>query len=298
MVQDMSLEETFDKLGLTKYESQAYYYIIQNGPVEAAEITRDTNIPNGKIYETLNKLENNGFIEIQQSRPKKYLSRNINIAIEEFLEQKKEDFELEFKKLETLGNQAIKEFEQIHINKEPKKEEIFWRTAFGTEIHDVYFTTIKETKHSILYFLPHSMHDRSFSPESLHKHINEKNSSATEEKDFISKLLTLKEDKSIKILFAGKEECPYFKEIFKDVIENKTSIKVKGLREDIITAPMLLVDDNITIMDIVDPLDNHSTIGITKIWDRRLNNNLKEKISVLWQKAEEYKNVFQFKTDH
>ena len=109
----MSLEESLDKLGLTKYESNAYYYIIKNGPVEAGEITSETNIPNGKIYETLNKLESYGFIEIQHSRPKKYQSRNINIAIEEYLERKKQLLDTEFKKLESLGTKVIKEYEQI-----------------------------------------------------------------------------------------------------------------------------------------------------------------------------------------
>ena len=45
-------------------------------------------------------------------------------------------------------------------------------------------------------------------------------------------------------------------------------------------------------MDIVDPLDSHTTIGITKIWDRRLNSNLKKKIQVLWNQASKYRAVF------
>ena len=94
----MSLQQTLDQLGLTKYESQAYHYILTNGAVEAGEISKNEKIPNGKIYETLNNLEEYGFIEIQYSRPKKYRSRNINIAIEEFLGRKRELLDIEFKK--------------------------------------------------------------------------------------------------------------------------------------------------------------------------------------------------------
>ncbi len=290
-----SIEETLDKLGLTKYESLAYSYILQNGSVEAGEITKDTNIPNGKIYETLNRLERYGFIEIQESRPKKYHSKNINIAIEEYLDQKKLSLENEFKKLEDLGTQAIKEFEQIHLNQPNKKEEIFWRTAFGPEIHDLYYSTIKEAKHSVLYFLPHSIHDRQLGSITSKKHRHERNGEEGEEKNFISKLLDQSSDvKTIQILFAGQKECPYFKELFGKVVHQSSAIEVKAIQQDIVTPPIMLVDDVITIMDIVDPLDNHSTIGITKIWDRRLNSNLKEKIQILWKQASNYRSIFPF----
>ena len=289
----MSLQQILDQIGLTKYESQAYYYVLSNGAVEAGEISKNENIPYGKIYETLNKLEKYGFIEIQQSRPKKYRSRNINIAIEEYLSQKKQSLESEFKKLENLGAQAIKEFEQIHLNQSNKKEEIFWRTAFGSEIHDLYFTTLKEAKHSILYFLPHSFHDRQLGKDPYKKHRHKQSDQEKQEKDFISKLFTLGgKEKTIQILFAGEKECPFFKELFGIVIDGNYDIEVKAIQQDIVTPPLLLVDDVITIMDIVDPLDNHTTIGITKIWDGRLNANLKEKISLLWDQASKYKAVF------
>ena len=289
----MSLEELLDKLGLTKYESNAYYYIIKNGSAEAGEITRDANIPNGKIYETLNKLESYGFIEIQHSRPKKYQSRNINIAIEEYLERKKQLLETEFKELESLGTKVIKEYEQIQLDDTPKKEEIFWRTAFGSEIHDLYYNTIKEAKHSILYFLPHSIHDKLLEGEAVRKHRHQNKADRSQEKEFMTKLFNQAgKDKSIKVLFAGQQECPFFKELFKVGIEEKTDIEVRAIQQAIITPPILLIDNIITIMDIVDPLDNHSTIGITKIWDRRLNENLKEKIDMLWRKSKAYKKIF------
>lgn len=288
-----SIEETLDKLGLTKYESLAYTYILQNGSVEAAEITKDTNIPNGKIYETLNKLERYGFIEIQESRPKRYHSRNINIAIEDYLDQKKQSLESEFKKLEVLGTQAIQEFEQLHMNNPTKKEEVFWRTAFGPEIHDLYLTTMREAKNSIIYFLPHSVHDRHLGHDDHKKHRHERGAEINQEKEFITKLFSLGTmDKTIQILFAGQQECPFFKELFGAIIGKDSDIEVKAIQQDIVTPPLLLVDDAITIMDIVDPLDSHTTIGITKIWDRRLNSNLKEKLQILWKRASNYRTVF------
>ena len=289
----MSLEESLDKLGLTKYEAQAFTYIVQNGSVEAGEITGDTNIPNGKIYETLNKLEFYGFIEIQQSRPKRYRSRNINIAIEEYLERKKELLDLEFKKLEDLGTKAIQQFEQIHLEESPKKEEIFWRTAFGPEINELYYTSMKEAKHSILYFIPHSIHDRSMSKLTFKSHAHENKDEFNQEKDLIAQLLSQgQKDKITRILFAGEYECPFFKDLFSLLLDKEPAIEIRALQQDIITPPIILIDDIITIMDIVDPIDNHTTMGITKIWDSRLNKKLKEKIETLWEQGLAYRKVF------
>ena len=289
----MSFTEVLDKIGLTKYESEAFNYIILNGPVEAGEISKSGNIPYGKIYETLNKLEKYGFIEIQNSRPKKYFSRNINIAIEEYLEKKKEGLEQEMRNFENLGNKLLIEYEQLHQNKKNQKEEIFYRTAFGSEINDLYLSSLKEAKQSIFYFMPHSIHDTNLNALDKTKHSHQKKVDLSQERDIINKFLNLdKKGINVKILYTGEYECPFFKSLFSELLTNDSTIEFKASKENIITPPLLLIDDAITMMDIIDPLDNHTAIGLTKIWDRRLHKNLKDKIDILWKKSRDYKTVF------
>lgn len=289
----MSFTEVLDKIGLTKYESEAFNFIILHGPVEAGEISRSGNIPYGKIYETLNKLEKYGFIEIQNSRPKRYFSRNINVAIEEYLAKKKEHLEEEMRNFEDLGNKLLIEYEQLHQEKRTQKEEIFYRTAFGSEINDLYLSTLKEVKKSVLYFMPHSIHDQNLISLDKTKHSHQQKIDLSQERDIINKFLSLdKKGISVKILYTGEYECPFFKSLFSELLDNKSSIEFRASKENIITPPLLLIDDAITMMDVIDPLDNHTAIGLTKIWDRRLQQNLKDKIDILWRKSMDYKTVF------
>lgn len=289
----MSFTEILDKIGLTKYESEAFNFIILHGPVEAGEISRSGNIPYGKIYETLNKLEKYGFIEIQNSRPKKYFSRNINVAIEEYLAKKKEFLEKEMHNFEELGSKLLTEYEQLHLEKKIPKEEIFYRTAFGSEINELYLSSLKEAKHSIFYFMPHSIHDRNLNSLDKTKHSHQKKVDLSQERDIINKFLNLdKKGISVKILYTGEYECPFFKSLFSELLTKDSTIEFKASKENIITPPLLLIDDAITMMDIIDPLDNHTAIGLTKIWDRRLHKNLKDKIDILWKKSRDYKTVF------
>jgi hypothetical protein len=44
-----------------------------------------------------------------------------------------------------------------------------------------------------------------------------------------------------------------------------------------------LINNLITIFEIVDPTDNHSTLGITKNWERKLASKIKEKLRIIWE---------------
>jgi sugar-specific transcriptional regulator TrmB len=51
-----------EKLGLSSYEAKAYLALMQKSPANGYEISKLSKIPAAKVYETLNKLKNKGFI--------------------------------------------------------------------------------------------------------------------------------------------------------------------------------------------------------------------------------------------
>ena len=51
-----------EKLGLSPYEAKAYLALMQKSPANGYEISKISKIPTSKIYETLLKLKNKGFI--------------------------------------------------------------------------------------------------------------------------------------------------------------------------------------------------------------------------------------------
>ncbi|MFA5405936.1 MAG: helix-turn-helix domain-containing protein [Candidatus Nanoarchaeia archaeon] len=60
------------KLGLNKYEGDAYIALLSLGTAGAFEISKKSSVPFGRIYDSLNVLEMKGLVEVVPSKPKKY----------------------------------------------------------------------------------------------------------------------------------------------------------------------------------------------------------------------------------
>lgn len=67
---DEKMLSSLQKLGLSNYGARTYIVITNLGPINASNIALEANIPRTKIYDVLNKLETNGWINVEQKRPK------------------------------------------------------------------------------------------------------------------------------------------------------------------------------------------------------------------------------------
>ena len=92
--------ETLNKIGLTKYESLAFYYLNSMIEAKAPEISEKSKIPRTKIYSVLKSLEKKGFIEINKGHPNIYKSINPSIIFKR--ETKKINDELKNAELELI----------------------------------------------------------------------------------------------------------------------------------------------------------------------------------------------------
>ena len=60
------------EVGLREYETRAYLILLERGVMTASEVSEHGGIPYSKVYETLNSLERNGWIEVERGRPSRY----------------------------------------------------------------------------------------------------------------------------------------------------------------------------------------------------------------------------------
>jgi len=67
-------EAKLELLGLTKYESLAYEALIRLGKAGASEISRESNVPYGRIYDTLNSLVSKGLVSVIPEKSKKFVA--------------------------------------------------------------------------------------------------------------------------------------------------------------------------------------------------------------------------------
>jgi sugar-specific transcriptional regulator TrmB len=67
------LPDHLDRLGeqfdFGEYEIEAYLAVLEYGTLTASEIADETDIPQPRVYDTVRSLAENGFVEIQESRP-------------------------------------------------------------------------------------------------------------------------------------------------------------------------------------------------------------------------------------
>ena len=75
-----------NELGLNEYESRAYLTVLEAGIVVAREISDRSGIPYAKVYQVLENLSQKQLIIADESRPKKFRSRNPSEAFKERLE--------------------------------------------------------------------------------------------------------------------------------------------------------------------------------------------------------------------
>ncbi len=83
MMFDEKMLSTLQKLGLTHYSAKTYIVITTFGPINATKIAEEANIPRTKIYDVLTKLEEDGWINVEQGRPKLFTARDPRGIIDE-----------------------------------------------------------------------------------------------------------------------------------------------------------------------------------------------------------------------
>lgn len=82
-MEDEKVIETLRSMGLTEYEARIYYALVKYGPQSAKEISTKSGVPKNRIYESVDRLERNGFIEEIPDVPKKYQVTNPSLVLDE-----------------------------------------------------------------------------------------------------------------------------------------------------------------------------------------------------------------------
>jgi sugar-specific transcriptional regulator TrmB len=89
MVVNIAMKTAISKLaqlGFSNYEARAYTALLQDNPLTAYEIAKNSGIPSSKVYEVIRKLENKNTIQsIRAERLRLY----IPVSLDEFVENYK-----------------------------------------------------------------------------------------------------------------------------------------------------------------------------------------------------------------
>ncbi|MFW5902759.1 MAG: TrmB family transcriptional regulator [archaeon] len=81
------------RLGLKEYQARCLACLVKNGDLTAQKISKEAEVPYPKVYSTLKELENMNLLISTNERPKKYIAKEKDRAINFLIDKKRREFE-------------------------------------------------------------------------------------------------------------------------------------------------------------------------------------------------------------
>ena len=96
----LQLQALLKNLGWKTYLSAAYCTIVENGPLKANDLAVKSKIPQGRIYDVVTELVNNGWLKKAGGRPVIYDAQNPRVVLHRELERIQKDMDESLKDAE------------------------------------------------------------------------------------------------------------------------------------------------------------------------------------------------------
>ncbi|MHA1263663.1 MAG: TrmB family transcriptional regulator [Candidatus Helarchaeota archaeon] len=139
------------RLNLSNYETRTYITSLQASVLTAKELSRKARVPSGRIYDVLEKLNEKGLIEIQQSRPKLYHAVPPNVAFNNLINHLKEESKRQISVFYDQAKVLESKIKQTRFQRNSELNDIFWSTAFGASaVMKLYVKKLNELKEEFL----------------------------------------------------------------------------------------------------------------------------------------------------
>ncbi|MFX1236161.1 MAG: TrmB family transcriptional regulator [Promethearchaeota archaeon] len=148
------LKDFLNDSNLSTYETNAYIALLMTSKIDpptARKISKQSNVPSGRIYEVLEDLKTKGLVEIIESRPKKYIAISLNKAVDNLInyqiKENKQRIGYLYEKAKLLEIELYDSDKAIR--KEPSK--LFWSTVYGKDsIFALYRNLMSTAKQEML----------------------------------------------------------------------------------------------------------------------------------------------------
>lgn len=138
------------ELGLSEYEARAYRSLLEAGPTTAKELSNESGVPMGRIYDVLKSIEENALVRTQAaSRPKQYVAVEPSTALDRLLAARKRELDERAEQYETAADELVGE-----LSREGPAGGTFRSTAVGpTESIELLLELVSASENRILVAL-------------------------------------------------------------------------------------------------------------------------------------------------
>jgi sugar-specific transcriptional regulator TrmB len=109
MFSKRQLFESFKKLDLTEYETEAYLTLLSHGPLSPSRLSSASKIPRPRVYDVLKGLTSSGIVLEKPGKPTTYSPVEIDKVISILESKAKDEFERRLSLIREQGKSLIKE---------------------------------------------------------------------------------------------------------------------------------------------------------------------------------------------
>ncbi len=271
----MSDIELLQKIGLTKYQAQIYSCLLRKGSLDARVLSTESQVPMGKIYETLSLLLENEIIIEHSGRPKKYEAVIPEIAFQRIYmkyyvehEKQRDDLKKTITQLEHVlerknpspailqnmqimySNEDILEY-FVRVHNEAKKEVRYvTQIRYGSFQSEIDERTLFSLMNNLIRLLKRGIPVKVIYPDSPYL-------------NFFSHIASCIQDESMQQLY-----------------RNLVEIRILNTEHNFI-----LVDTTTCIFELEDQRDLTKPFVMIRVEDALLHSQLQEIYLNLWEKA-------------
>ncbi|ELY55937.1 TrmB family transcriptional regulator [Natronolimnohabitans innermongolicus JCM 12255] len=133
---------SLESLGLTEYEARCFVALTRISTGTAKEVSQVADVPRSRVYDTIERLERKGLVNVQQSEPREYAAVPVQMACRRL----REDYD---SRIDAAEN-ALKQVEKP----ESRDDEGMWSINQNEHVTDRVVVFLEEATESIHYLVP------------------------------------------------------------------------------------------------------------------------------------------------
>lgn len=149
----MKASDLVDELtgfGLDERSAKVYYHLSQLGAATASEVSQASDVQRTEVYRVMDDLEDHGFVEKTLERPRKYVAKPVDEALDAKLEERRHEIE----QLEETQDQLVERWPTAH-HEDTARRERFSVHQGRTQIQGVLERMVSRAEEEILLVAPH-----------------------------------------------------------------------------------------------------------------------------------------------
>ena len=145
------LDDFLKSANLSSYEINTYLTLLKHNTLTAREISKESSVPIGRIYEILQELRLHGMIEVQNSRPKHYKSLPFNLAFQNLISHIVSVNQMKISFLYEKARNLESHIYNSDTFFKPVSSSTFWSTEFNlNSILSLFIKESRELKEELL----------------------------------------------------------------------------------------------------------------------------------------------------